>query len=70
MDVIRKPSAMFKIGTSVKLLEELAINCHTMDFIKKYGSDEFYRLIGQPAVEPTYNNMYELNLEDCLKFEG
>ena len=52
-----------------KLLEELTINCHTMDFIKKYGSDEFYRLIGKPAVEPTYNNMYELNLEDCLKFE-
>ena len=52
-----------------KLLEELTVNCHTTDFIKKYGSDEFYRLLGQPAAAPTYNNMYELNLEDCLKFE-
>ncbi|MBR1739183.1 MAG: AAA family ATPase [Ruminococcus sp.] len=52
-----------------KLITELTVNCHTMDFIKKYGSDEYYRLAGKPAVPPTYNNMYELNLEDCLKVD-
>ena len=52
-----------------KLLEELTINVHTTDFIKKYGSEEFYRLAGKPVVPPTYNDLYELNLTDCLAFE-
>lgn len=53
-----------------KLLAELTVNCHTTDFIKKYGSEEFYKFAGQPAQPPTYNNMYELNLTDCLLQSG
>lgn len=49
-----------------KLIAELTVNCHTTDFIKKYGSEEFYKFAGQPVQQPTYNNMYELNLTDCL----
>lgn len=52
-----------------KLLEELDVNVHTTDFIKKYGSEEYYRLTNQPVKPPTYNDMYELNLTDCLAFE-
>ncbi|MBR1864621.1 MAG: AAA family ATPase [Ruminococcus sp.] len=61
--------AAYGAGSPVmnKLLEELTINVHTMDFIKKYGSDEYYRLMNKPAVPPTYNDMYELNLTDCLE---
>jgi len=53
-----------------KMLAELTINCHTTDFIKKYGSEEFYKFAGQPVQQPTYNNMYELNLTDCLNPEN
>lgn len=49
-----------------KLIDELKVNCHTMDFITKYGSDEFYAYAGEPAQQPTYNNLYDLNLQDCL----
>ena len=48
------------------LITELKTNCHTTDFIVKYGSDHFYQLAGEPVQQPTYNNLYELNLEDCL----
>ena len=49
-----------------KFIEELKINCHTTNFIKKYGSEQFYRLAGEPVQQPTYNNLYDLNLTDCL----
>ena len=49
-----------------KFIEELRINCHTTNFIKKYGSEQFYRLAGEPVQQPTYNNLYDLNLTDCL----
>lgn len=57
-------------GIVKKLLAELRMNCHTMSFITKYGSDDFYRLAGEPAQQPTYNNLYELNLTDCLERMG
>ena len=49
-----------------KFIEELKVNCHTTNFIKKYGSEQFYRLAGEPVQQPTYNNLYDLNLTDCL----
>ena len=49
-----------------KLVTEIKINVHTTDFIKKYGSDEFYAYAGEPAQQPTYNDLYELNLSNCL----
>lgn len=49
-----------------KFIEELKVNCHTTNFIKKYGSEQFYRLAGEPIQQPTYNNLYDLNLTDCL----
>ena len=52
-----------------KLINEIKINCHTTDFIKKYGSDEFYAYAGEPVQQPTYNDLYDLNLTDCLKEE-
>ena len=54
-------------STEVKrLITELKTNCHTTDFIAKYGSEHYYQLAGEPVQQPTYNNLYELNLEDCL----
>ena len=50
-----------------KLIRELQINCHTTDFINKYGSEEYYKLAGLPVKQPTYNNLYEFNLTDCLE---
>ena len=52
-----------------KLINEIKINCHTTDFIKKYGSDEFYAYAREPVQQPTYNDLYDLNLTDCLKEE-
>ena len=49
-----------------KMIVELQVNCHTMNFIKKYGSEEFYSYSGKPAEQPTYNNLYDLNLQDVL----
>ena len=57
-------------GIMNKLLMELRINCHTMDFITKYGSEDYYRLSNLPVQQPTYNNLYELNLTDCLERVG
>jgi hypothetical protein len=54
-------------STEVKrLITELKTNCHTTYFIAKYGSEHYYQLAGEPVQQPTYNNLYELNLEDCL----
>ena len=48
-------------------LREIMIDVHTADFIKKYGSEQYYRLAGLPPKQPTHNNLYELNLTDCLE---
>lgn len=48
-------------------LREIAIDVHTADFIKKYGSEQYYRLAGLPPKQATHNNLYELNLTDCLQ---
>lgn len=51
------------------LMHEAKSNCHIVDFVQKYGSEQFYRLAGEPNQPPTYNDLYELNLTDCLTRE-